>query len=310
MFRILGIIALLSLAAGCAAPATTGLMKDSGGLPVRAQVAGVPFYPQSENQCGPAALAMTVSWGGIATTPDDLASIVMTPGKSGSLQSDLQAAARRIGMFSVPIMDLAGILREVAAGSPVIVFQNLALDISPQWHFAVVHGYDLARREIVLHSGLDPDMTLSLDRFEWTWTRGGRWALVVLPPGRLPASAGEMTLTNAAVALERVGRSEAAARSFAAILGHYPNNLVALIGLGNSRFAGGDTQGAEAAYRQAIQRHPDAAVAWNNLAYVRAETGNLQEALEMARRAVSLGGPNSETFQETLESIRARLGSG
>ena len=52
------------------------------------------------------------------------------------------------------------------------------------------------------------------------------------------------------------------------------------------------------------------AAAFNNLAQVLAERGNLDEALPAAERAVSLGGPLLVTTQATLAEIRGKTGSG
>ena len=53
--------ALLILLAGCATPQAEALLADAGGLPVRAEVAKVPFYPQEKFYCGPAAMAMALT---------------------------------------------------------------------------------------------------------------------------------------------------------------------------------------------------------------------------------------------------------
>src|SRR3546814_16245640 len=81
--------------------------------------------------------------------------------------------------------ELDALLAEIAAGNPVLVFQNLALDWWPQWHFAVAIGYDLDRRVLILHSGTTERLETPLDAFERTWARSGHWALLTLPPGRL-----------------------------------------------------------------------------------------------------------------------------
>lgn len=309
-------LALLALCvvAGCAAPpppastAAAARTAPSGtSLPASALVQGVRFYPQADQQGGPSVLAMAVTFSGIQAAPDDLAPVLSAQGRPTSLQAEMQKAAHRIGLFAVPVTELGAILRELAAGNPVVVFQNAGHEPAPSFRFALAVGYDLDTREIVLHSGAEAGLRIGLDRFERYWARAGRWAMLVLPPGKLPVSAPEPALNNAAIALERAGRSQAATLSFSAILLRYPDNLVSMVGLGNARFAAGDAIGAEAAYRQAVRRHPNAAVAWNNLAFVRAEMGDLNEALEMATRAVSLGGPNADTFAETLEAIRARL---
>ena len=69
------------------------------------------------------------------------------------------------------------------------------------------------------------------------------------------------------------------------------------------RYAAGDLDGAEAAYRAALEHHPGAAAAWNNLADVLAAQGARGEALIAARRAVDLGGAHAEVYRQTLEQI-------
>ena len=66
-------------------------------------VANVPFFAQEELQCGPAALAMTLNWSGIAVQPSDLTPEVFTPDLKGSLQSALIGATRRHGRVAYPI---------------------------------------------------------------------------------------------------------------------------------------------------------------------------------------------------------------
>ena len=78
---------ILGTLAGCATPQTDRLLDAGAGLPTRAEVAEVPFYPQEEYYCGPAALAMALSWSGVPVTQEDLAAQVYTPGREGTLQS-------------------------------------------------------------------------------------------------------------------------------------------------------------------------------------------------------------------------------
>jgi len=54
------------------------------------------------------------------------------------------AAARRNGFVAIELApNLSDLLAEIAAGNPVVVLQNLALDWYPAWHYAVAIGYDL-----------------------------------------------------------------------------------------------------------------------------------------------------------------------
>ncbi len=295
------LLLVLGLAA-CAGRETERLVSSPGSRPPVARVDGVPFFPQGDRACGPASLAMALVWSGLSSGPEAASTQVYTPGREGSLATDMLAGARRNGRLAVPVNTLSDLLAELAAGHPVIVFQNLGLDIKPMWHFAVAVGYDMPKRQIILNSGFDEAIRLSLDTFEHTWERTGRWAMVVLPPDRLPATAAEPAVVQAAAGLERVGLAPAAARAYETILARWPDSLGAAIGLGNARYAQQDREGAEAALRQAVAYHPNSPPAWNNLAQVLLERGRLGEAREAAERAYGLD--PSEPIAATLAEIR------
>ncbi len=294
---------MLSLLIGCAMPQTASLVESPGDLPARAEVASVPFFPQERYYCGPAALAMALAWSGLTVTQDDLVSQVYTPGKEGSLQADILAAARRNGRLAIQVGDLSDVLAEIAAGHPVLVFQNLALEWYPQWHFAVAIGYDLDMREIVLHSGRDARRRTSLSTFEATWERGGFWAVVVLPPERLPARGTERAVVRAAAGLERAARYKEAAVAYETILQRWPDSYVALMGLGNAHYATGNYREAEAAFRGAIARHPERPDPWNNLAHALVIQGLRAKAETAAHNAVRLAKRDPGPYIATLREI-------
>jgi hypothetical protein len=263
--------------------------------------------PQQQYQCGPAALATVLKWAGAAVTPEQLAPEVYLPARKGSLQVDLVGAARRHGFVAYVLRPrLNDLLTEVAAGHPVVVLQNLALRWVPRWHYAVVVGYDLPRRRIVLRSGADRRHDISLSRFEHTWRRADYWALLVLKPGILPRTAEALRYVRAAVGLERVRRWRAARTAYAAAWRHWPDSLAAGVGLGNSQYALGDLDAAARTLRTLIKRHPESAVAYNNLATVLADQGHWAEAERAARHAVAIGGTDAERYRQTLRDIRKR----
>jgi tetratricopeptide (TPR) repeat protein len=257
-------------------------------LPAAAAVADVPFFAQEDYYCGPAALAMTLAWSGLEVRQDDLVPVVFTPGRQGTLQSDVLAAARRYERLAIAVDSLPALLAELAAGHPVLVFQNLGLPPLPQWHYAVATGYDLDARTLRLHSGRTEDYELPLSTFARTWARVDNWALVVLPPDQLPATAGERAVLEAASALERGDAAVAATTAYATILTRWPDSLPGWIGLGNAAYAAGDRHRAIAAFRGATKRHPSALAAWQNLAFVLAETGAEGEAAAARARADAL----------------------
>lgn len=274
-------------------------------LPQRMELAEVAFFPQDEYQCGPAALATLLDSAGVKRQPQQLVDEVYLPQRQGSLQPELLGAARRAGVLPYPLQAQPhALLREVAAGHPVLVLQNLRFDLLPQWHYAVVVGYDLAEGIIVLRSGTERRLVMRIDDFDRSWAKAERWAFVALPPDRLPATAREADFVAAAANLERV--SPAHARSaYQTALAAWPRNLFARIGLGNAAYRLRQLDQAEAAYRQATVDHPEAGDAWNNLAQVLHETRRLAQAREAAQRAVALGGPRLATYESTLRSIEA-----
>lgn len=310
------------LASGCAAalagcapftlPQTRALLAAApdhlpDGLPLASELGRTPFFPQTDLQCGPAALATVLAAAGVeGATPPVLADEVFLPGRGGSLQLEMLGGARRHGVLPVLLPEqLESLLREVAAGRPAVVLQNLGLAIAPAWHYAVVIGHDLDRGEIVLRSGETRRETMRLRTFEHTWARSGRWAFVVVLPGQLPATATEDALAQACIGFERVAPPALAARAYAAGLERWPENLVLALGLGNARYAAGDLAGAANAFADAARRH-DSAAAWNNLAQAEAQLGHAPQAREAARKALA----RAEAAEpQWIEAARATLAS-
>jgi tetratricopeptide (TPR) repeat protein len=196
-------------------------------------------------------------------------------------------------------------LEELGAGHPVIVLQNLGFSWYPVWHYAVVVGYDLDKRAVVLHSGADPSKQISLKAFHRTWARSHYWGLLVLPPTRMPATATERTYVSAVLGLEKAHQWQAAVDGYHTALARWPDSLGARIGLGNSYYAFGNLASAEAAFSEATRRFPTNGAAFNNLAQVLWERGKEEDALQAARRAVELGGPLMDVYRKTLQEIQA-----
>jgi len=294
------------LLGGCALTPQVRQLNEAwpAALPARVELGEVPFFAQEDYECGPAALAMLLQAAGLPTTPAELKPQVFLPGRKGSLQLELQVAARRHGLPAYQLAPrLDALLQEVAAGHPVLVFQNLSLPIYPVWHYAVVIGYDRERGTLLLHSGRTPRLEMSLSTFERTWTRGDAWALVALPATRLPATAEPAALAAAIAALERLDAG-AARGAYATALQRWPEQPLLLLGAGNTAYAAGDLAAAAAAYRAAVRAQPQAADAWNNLAQVLMEQGRRAEARQAVQRAVALGGPRLASYQALAEQLR------
>lgn len=258
---------------------------------------------QERYQCGPAALAMALTWGGDAVSAETLVPIVYMPGREGSLQKDMIGAARRRGRLAHPIAGLEALYTEVAAGHPVIVLEDFGFLGWSKWHYSVVVGIDPAANRIVLHSGRAEPWRRSLNGFLHTWERSERWGLVVLTPESIPASGGEADILKSISGLEQAEQWAAAAHGYRAVLERWPASPEARFGLGNSLYALGDRAGAQAAFKALCDRNPPFASGCNNLAHVLMELDRQAEALEAARKAVAAGGPLAPVFNETLQTI-------
>lgn len=301
----LAVWAALLLCACSSIPVADYGAAASAARPARTELGDVPFYPQEQYQCGPAALATALGSAGAPRTPQELQPEVYLPQRQGSLQPEMLAASRRAGVLPYVLEPSPEtLLQEVAAGHPVVVLQNLGLAVLPQWHYAVVVGYDLPAGQIMLRSGRERRLVMRSADFDRSWARAGRWAFVALPPERLPASARSEDFVTAAAALERVS-PDAAGRAYRTALAAWPGNMIAQIGLGNVAYRRHDLEAAESAYRGALADHPDAADAWNNLAQVLHELGRRPEAQAAARQAVAIGGPRLKTYEATLAAITA-----
>jgi tetratricopeptide (TPR) repeat protein len=298
-------VLLALLLSACATPQLEGLKNDRQGLPERAEVPAVPFFPQEDNYCGPAALATTLAWSGLSVTQAEVAPVVYTPGREGTLQSDILAGARSYGRLAIPVKDLYQLMTVLAEGTPILVLQNLGLSWMPNWHYAVAVGYDLTGDWIALRSGREERQELKLETFERTWARSNHWALAITPPDRIPTIADESTAVAAAAGIERARRPDAASQAFAAVAQQWPDSFLAWMGLGNSRYALKQYDASELAYRRAATINPDAPEALNNLAYAVARQGRRDEALNLVEQAVDRAGDGAAQYRDSAAEIQA-----
>ena len=277
-------------------------------LPLRVELGEVPFFPQKDYQCGPAALATTLANFKINVTAEDLVDKVYLPAREGSLQIEMLAAPRRYGMVSYQLSPrFDDLLREVAAGIPVIVLQDYGVWPVSIWHYAVVAGYDYPKGELVLRSGEKQRLSMPFAVLEYTWKESDYWAMVTVPPDIIPATATEARYLAAVVAMERVADARAARKAYQTFLRRWPDNVTAEIGLANSHYAQGELKEAEAVLRRATGRQPDSVIALNNLAQTLSDQQRHNEALALIERAVALGGPFATAAGETRALILKRM---
>ena len=297
-------LCVLGYLGGCAtSPQTRLLLDNPPDIPPRVELTEVPFFPQQQYHCGPSSLASIINYRGTPVEPDQIADMIYVPGLKGSLQIEVEAATRQFEMLPVQLDGkLESLLRELAAGNPIFVLQNLGLDSIPVWHYEVVVGYDLSERFVVLRSGVNARVLRSFTLFEKTWQRADHWSLAVVSVDSIPVTVGADAYLEAVVGMEQVGRTESANHAYATALRRWPENLLAHTGLGNSFYAMGEFVAAETAYRSALMIDPRKAEVWNNLAYVLAQLGRHESSMDAIGRALELD-PDNQNFKNSYNEL-------
>jgi hypothetical protein len=303
--------ALLAGLMGCAqlVPQTIALRTAwPEGVPQHVELKDVPFFPQTDYQCGPAALATVLSYAGASVTPDALVSQVYLPARKGSLQIEMLATPRRYGRVSYALAPrYADMLREVAAGNPVIVLQDVG-PMFTQWHYAVLNGFDYPSGTLFLRSGTKERQEMPFTAFEREWMKSGYWAMVVTPPDRIPVTATEEGWMAAVLAMARSGDADAPAKAYEAALKRWPDNLPAAIGLANQYHAKGALADAANVLRKALQRNPQSVIVMNNLAQTLSDQGRHAEALAQIDKASDPQSPFAAEVKNTRQLILQRIG--
>ena len=277
------------------------------------RLASVPFHAQTAFQCGPAALAGVLGSAGVATSPEALAPQVYLPGREGSLQLELLAAARRAARLPYLLGGTPrALVAELEAGRPVLVLQNLGTPHLPRWHYAVLTGFDVEDNRFFLDSGERRGMTVRAPAFLRSWDWAGRWSMVALRPGELPAAPDAQAFLDAATDFEAVAPPEAAARVWQAAADAWPERSLPQLALGNLAYRARDLARAAAHYRRGLASDPHDPALLNNLASVLGELGCPRRAEALLRpvsATLAVDSPWRATIDATLGELGARTGA-
>lgn len=154
------------------------------------RIANVPFFPNDDYQCGPAALASLLKFWGAETPLETLRKEIYLDRIKGTLPMDLVQAARKRGLDAQMISgSLQQVQEDVLRDHPVIAFLNLGFRSLPKGHFVVVTGIDDARKGLYVHSGKKRDEFISYKRFLKNWDKTERTAILITgkkPPDAAP----------------------------------------------------------------------------------------------------------------------------
>lgn len=260
----------------------------------------VPFFPQTQFQCGPAALATVLNASDFPSRPEALVEQVYVPDRQGSLQAEMLAAVRRAGRLPLTLApEFSALVESVRAGYPVLVLQNLGVSWWPQWHYAVVVGIDPRRQQLVLRSGTKQRKLQRIRSFMNTWTRSGRWAVVVAQTSRVPDGIGMESWLRAAQALAETGHLNSATAALETAARRWTDRALPGLLLGNLHYRQGDVRAAADAFYRAWHREADSVAAANNLASALIDLNCLDQASSV------LAGLATESAPEALAATLA-----
>jgi ABC-type bacteriocin/lantibiotic exporter with double-glycine peptidase domain len=174
------LLSVIVLAAGCGEKSFAAIKP---GIAAQGHyIEGVPFVKQTENDCGPAALAGILAFYG---RPRDLKTItasIYLPKLRGTLPMDLERYARDTGLKTASSDGTIDALRSaVRSNTPVICLLDLGFGPYRQPHYVTIIGFDDGNGLFIMHDGVAPDRTMSYEAFERKWARAGRWMIVIRP---------------------------------------------------------------------------------------------------------------------------------
>ncbi|WP_409522312.1 peptidase C39 family protein [Pseudomonas sp.] len=194
----------LSGCAGTPAPLPNDLAQ-------RVEIGSVPFFRGNAHHGGALALAAMLSQQGVSITPGLLDGPLRLPQELDRLDTSIPRVAHEYGMVVYPLdKRLDALLRQVAAGDPVLLRYQEGSSFWAEPRYAVMVGYDRYKQQVLLRAGMSRRLSMDFKAFEQAWAEQGRWAVLIQPPRRLPAQVDRARWLQAAEALARDGQEGAA----------------------------------------------------------------------------------------------------
>lgn len=142
----------------------------------------VPYYEQSDFQCGPASLASVLNYwnskrGEIEIPFQDIIDSIYSPHARGVLGIDLEIYAQQKGFITIQkkgtVEELRGLIDK---GIPPVILLRYGFYVYQLDHFLVVKGYN--EKGIIVNSR-KPDEFISYEELDRIWKRTGYWMLVI-----------------------------------------------------------------------------------------------------------------------------------
>jgi hypothetical protein len=195
--------------AGCAGQ--TPVQQAVRSLPERVELTGVPAFPESAFWGAPSAVSSLLAQQGVVTSPGLVAKQLQLPEQESQLQENIVKKVNSHGLLVYPLApDLPALLKQVAAGYPVLLRFNQGYGWLNLPRYAVLIGYDRKEQILLLRSGSEKRWETSFSSFQSAWQSAGSWAVLVLAPVQLPVAVDAPRWLQAADELQNSGQLTAA----------------------------------------------------------------------------------------------------
>jgi Flp pilus assembly protein TadD len=269
-------------------------------------ILNVPLQKWDIESCGAGSLSTVLQHYGDPTTIDEW-DRTLPKTRGGVLSIDLVLAARQKGFDSRLVTgDRATVERELLDGRPVLLMLQVIQAPGKSYdffHYVVLDGIDTAAQLVRVQFGDRKVRWVNFDRLESAWKGGGHAQILIAPKDPIADA------LRAAVALEDQGKYANAATAYRSILAAHPDSSLTWTDLGNTEVQLGDRVNAEDAFRKALSLDPTSADALNNLAWLLYQEQRLDEAEQLAHRAVSAPAPDAWMRLDTLARIQLARGA-
>lgn len=143
----------------------------------------VPLIKQQGNLCGPAAVAMVLSFYGVSTSQYEVAQETFTPGLKAALLSDLENYVNTLSGFRARSASLSidGLEEMIRKGHPPIVLVDEGIGPYQAPHYMVVVGVDQSHDKIACHTRNNGNKVFRTRLFLKRWRKMNNLALIILP---------------------------------------------------------------------------------------------------------------------------------
>jgi hypothetical protein len=272
---------------------------------------GIPLRAWGDNTCGAGALSTVLNYHGDGVTEDELNAVLAKGRHGGVVSVDLLLESRNRGFGAELVAgDAESVRQAIERGiAPILMLRVVDAPGKSRdlFHYVVADGVDPDRGLVRLQFGDAKARWVRLEKLDRPWSGGGYATLLVSP--ELTATTSLDEELKRAVALEEHGDLDMALVLYRRLAQSHPDSAVVRTNLGNVLLAREDFAAAEGAYREAIALDPHGRDAMNNLAWTLLQRTQLDEAEDLARRALLLGGPDIHVVLDTLGSILLARGA-